>query len=322
MKQVTVGKNDAGQRADKFLEKTFPNLPKSAMYKYIRKKSIKCNSKRMEISQRLNEGDIITPYISDDFFVLSKDKYAFKSAPNDVSIIYEDENIILADKPTGLVVHDDESGGADTLINRLLHYLYDKGEYLPEQEQSFTPALCNRIDRNTQGIVICAKNAEALRAVNEIIKNRGLHKSYLCVTIGIPSVKKARLTAYHRRDEKIKTVAVSDTSKPGYKTMITEYRVAAENKTENLALLEVDLVTGRTHQIRAHLAHIGYPLLGDGKYGINKLNRAYNVKTQALCSNRLEFVTSDEKGSLSYLVGQVFYSKAPWFAEEFFGGKK
>lgn len=319
MREFSINKNDAGQRMDKFLTKAVPALPKNLMYKYIRLKRIKLNGKRCEISSKLSEGDSVQLYINDEFFPEKRDEaHRFLNAPNTVDIVYEDENIILCDKPCGLVVHEDESGEADTLIDRVLHYLYDKGEYDPDSENSFAPALCNRIDRNTSGIVICAKNAESLRILNQKVKDRELEKLYLCVTAGIPKKKSAELKAFHRRDEKTKVVRVEDKPFPGSKTMITRYDILAENKQSDLALLEVDLVTGRTHQIRAHLAHIGYPLLGDGKYGSNKINRALGVKTQALCSYKLTFRFTTESGCLSYLNGKSFEVKKVWFKDKFF----
>lgn len=321
MKEFIINKNDSGQRVDKFLTKAVPALPKNLLYKYIRLKRIKVNGKRCEISTRLNENDVMQLYINDEFFGESDEtggRPAFLSAPASLNIVYEDENIILCDKKCGLVVHEDESGGADTLINRIQHYLYDKGEYDPAQERSFAPALCNRIDRNTCGIVICAKNAESLRILNQKVKDREMEKNYLCVTVGIPQKKSAELKAYHQRNEQTKTVKISDRKTPDNKTMITRYKVIAENRAENLALLEVELVTGRTHQIRAHLAYEGYPLLGDGKYGINKINRAYNVKTQALCSYKLTFRFTTDAGILSYLDGKSFQVNDVWFRDKFF----
>ena len=171
---------------DKFLAKAVPALPKNLLYKYIRLKRIKLNGKRCEISTKLSEGDSVQLYINDEFFPEDRDAaHSFLNAPKEVEIVYEDENILLCDKPCGLVVHEDESGDRDTLIDRVLHYLYDKGEYDPDSELSFTPALCNRIDRNTSGIVICAKNAESLRILNQKVKDRELEKLYLCVTVDV-----------------------------------------------------------------------------------------------------------------------------------------
>ncbi|MCD8095318.1 MAG: RluA family pseudouridine synthase [Ruminococcus sp.] len=316
MKSFTIGKNDANQRADKFIAKVCPLLPKGMMYKYIRIKRIKCNGKRIEISQRLNVGDVVEMYVNDEFFGDKKADLSFLDAPDKVNIIFEDENILIADKPSGLVVHSDESGSYDTLINRILNYLYKSGEYSPEKELSFTPALCNRLDRNTQGLVICAKNAEALRIINEKIKSREIKKSYLCITTGIPKEKQACLKAYHSREDKI--VKIYDSPKNFTKEIITEYRVLAESKADNLALLEVNLVTGRTHQIRAHLAHIGCPILGDRKYGINKVSEAYNVKSQALCAYRLEFDFKESSDSFDYLNGKAFTVDEVWFVDKFF----
>lgn len=318
MKEFTINKNDSGQRVDKFITKAVPKLPKNLLYKYIRLKRIKLNGKRCEISTKLNEGDIMQLYINDEFFEGGSEKPVFLSAPDQVDIVYEDENILLANKRSGLVVHEDESRTADTLINRITHYLYSKGEYDPKKESSFAPALCNRIDRNTSGIVISAKNAEALRILNQKVKDRELVKKYLCVTIGIPEKKQAELKAYMVKDESTKTVTVFDKPNENTKTMITKYKVLKENREQGLALLEIDLITGRTHQIRAHLAHEGYPLLGDGKYGSNRINQAFHVKTQALCSYSLKFQFRTEAGALEYLNGKEFKISGIWFEDEFF----
>ena len=176
MKTVTIGKNDSGQRIDKFLTKSFPLLPQSLLYKYIRTKHIKLNGKRCQISTRLAEGDILSLYIKEEFFEQLPDRYDFLKAPKTISILYEDEHILLIDKKPGLIVHPDENYHFDSLIARIQHYLYDKGEYNPKEEQSFAPALVNRIDRNTGGIVIAAKSAEALRILNLKMRDRDLEK--------------------------------------------------------------------------------------------------------------------------------------------------
>ncbi len=315
MKQFIIEKNDSGQRLDKFISKAVPNLPQSLMYKYIRLKRIKLNGKRCEISTRLNVGDALQMYINDEFFGNSS-QHEFLSVPCDIDVVYEDENILLVNKKCGMVVHEDDEKTTDTLINRISHYLYNKGEYDPEREASFAPALCNRLDRNTSGIVICAKNAESLRLLNRIVKEREITKNYLCITLGTPNPNEATLTAYLEKNESTNTVYISDKKTPANKTIITKYKVI---KSRNgLSLCEIDLITGRTHQIRAHMAYIGHPLLGDGKYGINQENRARNIKTQALCAYKLTFDFKTDAGILNYLNGKSFEIKDIWFVKEYF----
>ena len=315
MKKYIINSNDAGQRVDKFIQKAAPNLPQSVMYKGIRTKNIKLNRKRCEISTRLSEGDVLELYLSDDFFPNESVEYEFLKAPSDISIVYEDENILLIDKKNGLVVHEDNENTSDTLVNRMQHYLYEKGEYRPEDENSFTPSLCNRLDRNTGGIVIAAKNAESLRILNHNIKDREIEKKYLCITVGVPPKKSDTLTHYLFKDSKSNTVTVSDKKTSQNKTIITKYRVIKSDG--ELSLIEVELMTGRTHQIRAHMAYIGCPLLGDGKYGINKINRNHNIKTQALYSYKLKFAFTSDSGLLDYLKGKEFTVPQVWFENKF-----
>lgn len=315
MRTLEIGKNDAGQRLDKFLTKRFTNLPKSLMYKYIRKKCIKLNGKKCDIDVKLNAGDVLTFYIKDEFFEHTEDKYDFLKAPVKIDIIYEDENIILLNKKPGLIVHPDENYHFDSLIARVQHYLYDKGEYDPKDELSFAPALVNRIDRNTGGIVIAAKTAQALRVLNQKLKDREIEKLYLCMAVGIFKKKEALLTAYLEKNEKQNRVYISEKPTPNCKTIKTKYRVLAER--DNFSLVEVDLLTGRTHQIRAHFAYIGHPLLGDGKYGKNEINRKMGFKWQALYSYKLTFKFTTPAEELEYLNGKTFTAPEVWFAREF-----
>ena len=304
MKEFTVNRNDSGQRLDKYLLKSIPLLPSSLMHKYIRLKRIKLNGKRCQANTILNPGDVLTLYINDEFFEVSSHSYGFLSSPSDIDIVYEDENILLADKKPGLVVHEDESGSSDTLINRIQHYLYSKGEWDPAKENSFAPALCNRIDRNTGGIVIAAKNAETLRILNEKIKLREIDKYYLCLVHGSLRPRQGTLKNYIVKGPSQKMVSVYDKMYPGALTAITDYRVLKEAK--GLSLVECLLHTGRTHQIRAQMAHAGHPLAGDTKYGLNKNNRSLPFRYQALYSYRLDFTFKTSAGILEYLKNRSF----------------
>lgn len=318
MRSITVGRNDAGQRLDKFLSKAVKGLPTSLLYKYIRTKKIKVNRARTQQSYMLCEGDEIQLFIREEFFASPEtDQSALFRIRPKLNILYEDEHILLLNKRPGVLVHEDTAAAENTLIMHVKAYLAQKGEYDPEAEQSFAPALCNRIDRNTGGIVIAAKTAEALRVMNEKIRNDEVRKFYLCAVHGCPKPRRATLTAWLRKNSEDNLVEISDVRKPGFKEIITKYRVLRER--EDKSLLEVELVTGRTHQIRAHMAHVGHPLVGDGKYGVNRDDREKGYKHQALYAFRLEFAFREDSGALQYLNGRSFAldRREIWFLSEF-----
>ncbi len=303
MRTVTIGANDAGQRLDKFLTKFLKTCPQSMIYKCLRKKRIKLNGRKAEGNVKLAEGDVLDMYISDEFFGEAVSDTSFIKVKPDINIVYEDDNIMLIDKKPGMIVHEDDSEKFNTLISHIKAYLYQKGEYDPANEQSFAPALCNRIDRNTGGIVIAAKNAAALRVINEKIKSREIKKYYLCMVQGHIKPAAATLTSYLQKNEKQNRVYLSDTPKEGYKKCVTKYRTVGA--TDMACYLEIDLITGRTHQIRAQMAHVGHPLAGDGKYGTNEFNKKIGLKYQALYSYKTEFAFTDDN-LLSYLNGKSF----------------
>ena len=316
MKEFTIGANDAGQRLDRFLAKAVPLLPASLAQKYIRLKRIKCNGKRIDRDSRLQEGDVLQLYINDEFFDKPREDngYLTVAAPK-LNVVYEDDNILLVDKRPGLAVHPHD--GAEygrTLIDHIQAYLYQKGQWRPREENAFTPALCNRIDRNTGGIVIAAKTAEALRVMNQKIKDREMDKRYLAVVEGLPKPKQGSLKGYLFKDAKKNRVFVSDSPQPGAKSCQTDYQVLSSGN--GLSLVECKLITGRTHQIRAQFAHAGHPLLGDGKYG--KLDKRFDRNYQALYSYKLTFTFTTDAGTLAYLDGKSFSVKEVDFVKEYF----
>ena len=314
MKEFVISKNDSGQRLDKFITKAVPKLPKSLLYKYIRIKRIKLNGKRCDIGDKLVENDVISCYINDDFFETQKNEKRpeFMLAPSEIDIVYEDENIILCNKPAGLLVHEGNEWCADTLIARIQHYLYKNGKYDPKNENSFVPSLCNRIDRNTCGIVIAAKNAATLRVLNDKIKDRELEKKYLCIVKGTPKKGSCILEHFILKNEKTNTVEVLSSPAPGAKTARTKYTVLSSH--DGMSLIEAELLTGRTHQIRAQFAAIGHPLIGDTKYG--KAKDGHGFTWQALCSYKLTFRFEQDAEHLAYLNGKTFSVKDAWFMDK------
>lgn len=314
MKEFLINKNDSGQRADKFIQKALPNLPKSMMYKLFRKKDIKLNGKRCDISQFLSEGDRLTVYVKDDAAETKTINNDFLKSPSELDIIYENENILVVNKPAGLDPHPG-SGASDTLIGRIQHYLYNKKEFDPNAETAFSPALCSRLDRNTTGLVTAAKNSASLREINAAIRDGNMHKLYHCIVISPLPKQHDILTAYHHKDDNRNLVKISDSPLEGYREIRTGYRVIATSK--RLTLAEITLYTGRTHQIRAHLAHIGSPILGDGKYGDISVNKRFCEFHQNLCACGLSFSLPDDS-PLAYLNNITITAPSPAFEKKYF----
>ena len=317
MKEIQIRKNDAGQRLDRFVGKAVPLLPESLLQKYIRLKRIKRNGKGTKRDVRLVEGDVLQLYINDEFFEKPTEHNAWlKIATPRLDIVYEDENILLADKKPGVLCHSAGEWDYNTLIANIQAYAYQKGEWRPREENAFAPALCNRIDRNTGGIVIAAKNAEALRIINEKIKEREIEKYYLCVVRGRPKPAEGELRGYIFKDAAKNRVYVRRKPEPGAKEALTYYRTLASQG--GLSLVECRLGTGRTHQIRAQMAAAGTPLLGDGKYGSDRENKKLGEDGQLLYSYRLEFAFKTDAGALNYLNGRSFSVSRVDFAEKYF----
>ena len=317
MKEFIIGNNDAGQRLDRFIGKAVPMLPGSLAQKYIRLGRVKVGGKGAKRDYKLLEGDVVHMYINDEFFELPTEKNAYlRITEPSLDIVYEDENILLVNKQAGVLCQSDSGYDHGSVTLRMQAYLYQKGEWRPRDENAFRPALCNRIDRNTSGIVIAAKNAESLRIINEKIKLREIDKYYLAAVHGAPAPPSGRLEGHIFKDSVKNRVYVTNSSRPGTKTAVTEYRTITA--AGNLSLLECRLITGRTHQIRAQLAHMGHPLLGDGKYGSERQNKPYGEKYQALCSYKLVFAFTTSAQTLQYLNNKTFAIPNIPFVEKYF----
>jgi len=316
VKRLVIGPDGAGQRLDRYVKKAFPGLPLPLLHKLVREKDVKINRKRTDPAYRLVEGDVLEIYADDSLLELRAPKRGGKTAQVKINIVYEDDNILIIDKPAGLLAHEDDDYNQPTAVGGVLAYLRGSGQWDPGAAGVFTPALCNRIDRNTGGLVIAAKNAEALRDMNARIKNRAVRKLYLLIVHGRPSPASGELTGYIEKDEDKSRVYVHDRPRAGAKSAQTLYRVLQSRG--GLSLVECELITGRTHQIRAQMARAGYPLLGDGKYGRNELDRKYTEKSQALYSYKLIFTPPGYADSLTSLDGREFTVDDIGFVKKYF----
>jgi 23S rRNA pseudouridine955/2504/2580 synthase len=323
LREFTIRRNDAGQRLDHFFRKAAPQMPASLLYKALRTKRIKCNGKRAEGSLRLCEGDRLECWLPEETFAPPAYQYDFLCARQELDLLYEDENILLANKPAGLLSHPDAGEYCDTLLGRIQRYLCEKGEYHPAKESSFAPALVNRIDRNTEGVVIAAKTAAALRILNEKMKLRELRKFYLCAVHGTPAQGEPQpegwrlLRGWLRKEPNKAQVRVFAAPQPDAKEILTRYRVLAER--DGLSLLEVELLTGRTHQVRAQFAAIGHALVGDGKYAPRAAYAASGRRRQCLASARLVFAFQTPAEELQYLQDLEVHLPRVAFVQTLFG---
>ncbi|MCT4619997.1 MAG: RluA family pseudouridine synthase [Marinisporobacter sp.] len=316
MREINIGKNEENQRIDKFLRKYMAKASLSFIYKMIRKKNIKVNKKRTENQYILKEGDRIQLYLSEETIEGFIEKKEIKKVEKSFEVIYEDKNILLVEKPQGLLVHEDLKENTNTLVNQAIKYLYDHKEYDPDVEKTFVPASVNRLDRNTSGIVMIGKNNETLQNLNEMIRQKNyVRKYYLTIVKGKLTGRK-ELKGYLMKDEKTNKVKISDSKKQGAKEIHTIYRMLQTNG--QYTLIEVEIITGRTHQIRAHLSSIGHPLVGDFKYGNMKINQLFKKRFGLTHQFLHAYKISFEKciRNLDYLKGKSFCSDLPQSLEK------
>ena len=291
MRTININNKDDGKKLNNVLQKEFPALSLNTIYKALRKKDIRVNNVRINENITLHTGDIVKVFIADEFLFADKSNNASKltSKSVNISVIYEDNNILIVDKPSEIEVTGDNS------LTTVLSAKY-----------GFTIYPCHRLDRNTTGITLFAKNKQSEQILFEKFKRHEIEKHYICRVYGIPPKKHAILNDYLFKDNKKSMVYISNTHKKGYQNISTEYFVLSSDKSNNTSILEVILHTGRTHQIRAHLAYIGYPIIGDGKYGRNDINKQFKCKTQNLCSYKMRFNFTSDSQQLEYLSGKEF----------------
>lgn len=291
MRTININNKNDEKKLNNVLQKEFPALSLNTIYKALRKKDIRVNNVRINENITLHTGDIVKVFIADEFLFTDKSDNVSKVSrkSTDIPVIYEDSNILIVDKPSEIEVTGDNS------LTTVLSAKY-----------GFTIYPCHRLDRNTTGITLFAKNKQSEQILFDKFKNHEIEKHYICRVYGVPPKKHAILNDYLFKDNKKSMVYISNTHKKGYQNISTEYFVLSSDKSNNTSILEVILHTGRTHQIRAHLAYIGYPIIGDGKYGRNDINKQFKCKTQNLCSYKMRFNFTSDSQQLEYLSGKEF----------------
>ncbi len=317
MRALTVGENEAGQRLDKLLAKYLNLAPKSFLYKMMRKKNITLNGKKCDGSEKLNPGDEIKMFLADETIETFSEVKIQKVKKQKLDIIYEDGHILLINKPSGMLSQKAKDTD-ESLVEYLIDYLLDTGGITREGLQSFRPSVCNRLDRNTSGLVAAGKSLAGLQILSGAFKDRTLHKYYQCVVAG-EVLKSETISGFLKKDEKTNQVEISAKETPNSAPIRTRYEPLAQK--DGFTLLKVTLITGRTHQIRAHLASIGHPIVGDYKYGNARINEAakreHGIRSQMLHSWRL-VMPNDLKEPLHYLGGREFTAPLPPEFKRFF----
>lgn len=312
MFEIRITENESGQRVDRFLRKYLKEYTLGDIYKLFRKNRVKLNTKRVKENHMLEVGDLLQLYIEKPDIEERQEQTLLKPSQN-IDLIYEDANIMITNKPAGLLTHPDKPGDTDTLIDRALYHIGRKNG--AAESQTFSPAVCNRLDRNTSGIVIIAKNYKTLKAVNHSIRERWIKKLYICIVAG-KLEKSGEIKGFLKKDQELNLVSVTEADEGDGKEIHTNYKTLGVSDVINelgrqFSLLEVELITGRSHQIRAHFASLGHPIAGDMKYGEQTINeyfrKRYNLRHQFLHAYKISFEDAHE--DVAYLKGKTFNSR-------------